>query len=347
MVTICDHDPRWPIAFEDEKQAIIHRLEGHIAAAEHVGSTAVPGLAAKPTIDILVGVRRLVDAQHCIPLLANLGYEYVPEYEAEFPERRYFRKGPTGRQTYHLHMVEVGSGFWVRHLRFRNYLRAHPDAAREYELLKRQLAAQYGRQAYTEAKTPFIRGIEALAARDLQPAPTHERGAVPEMTSSCAVELLKLLEQSGIEVYVDGGWAVDALLGEHTRPHRDLDIAMPHRSVPRVREILRSRGYEDVPRPDTWECNFVLGDGRGHEVDVHSYVLDDQGHNVYGVEYTSEHLTGTGAIDGYAVRCIAPDWLVKFHSGHELDENDHADVRALCARFGIPLPPEFTRPGPS
>ncbi len=83
-------------------------------------------------------------------------------------------------------------------------------------------------------------------------------------------------------------------------------------------------------RPDSWECNFVLGDGGGHEVHVHSYVLNDKGDNVYGVEYQSAHLTGTGSIAGYSVKCMAPEWLVKFHSGYELDENDRADVRALC-----------------
>lgn len=98
MVTICDYDLRWPLAFEDEKRAIIRAIGGHISALEHIGSTAVPGLAAKPTIDIMVGLRQLEDARHCIQPLADLGYEYVPEYEAEIPERRYFRKGPPGRR---------------------------------------------------------------------------------------------------------------------------------------------------------------------------------------------------------------------------------------------------------
>ncbi len=71
---------------------------------------------------------------------------------------------------------------------------------------------------------------------------------------------------------------------------------------------------------------------------VHSYALGENGNNTYGVEYRAEHLTGTGVINGRTVRCIAPEWLVKFHSGYELDEDDHRDVRLLCKKFGIPIP---------
>jgi lincosamide nucleotidyltransferase A/C/D/E len=158
-----------------------------------------------------------------------------------------------------------------------------------------------------------------------------------------AASVVELLEQHGLEVYVDGGWAVDALLGEQTRVHGDLDIAVPHRHVFLLRELLASRGYCERNRHDTWECNFVLADPLGREIDVHSYTLDDAGNNVYGVAYVREHLTGNGSIAGYPVRCIAPEWLVKFHAGYDLDENDFHDVRALCDRFDIPLPDEYLR----
>jgi lincosamide nucleotidyltransferase A/C/D/E len=161
------------------------------------------------------------------------------------------------------------------------------------------------------------------------------------MDARSASELIRSLELHSIEVYVDGGWAVDALLGVETRAHEDLDIALPHAQVPRLRELLTDRGFREQPRDDSWECNFVLADEHGSRVDVHSYTLDEEGRNIFGVPYRSEHLTGRGSIDGYPVRCIAPEWLVKFHTGYEIDDNDRHDVRLLCERFGIELPEEY------
>jgi lincosamide nucleotidyltransferase A/C/D/E len=163
------------------------------------------------------------------------------------------------------------------------------------------------------------------------------------MDAEHAIELIQFLEQHGLEVYVDGGWAVDALLGHQTRAHLDLDIAIPHKQVPRLREMLAAKGYEQKTRDDTWECNFVLGNGSGQELDVHSYELDDEGNNIFGVEYRREHLCGSGVINGCPVRCIAPEWLIKFHSGYKLDENDYLDVKALCERFGFALPDEYQK----
>jgi len=163
------------------------------------------------------------------------------------------------------------------------------------------------------------------------------------MDARDAAEVVAFLERHGLEVYVDGGWAVNALLSVQTRPHADLDIAVPHKHVPRLRELLATRGYREQPRDDAWECNFVLADGRGRKIDVHSYTLDDAGNHLHGVAYIAEHLTGRGSIHNYPVRCISPEWLVKFHTGYELDENDFRDVRALCERFGIPLPDEYLR----
>lgn len=163
------------------------------------------------------------------------------------------------------------------------------------------------------------------------------------MSAESTVELMQLFDQHGIEVIVDGGWGVDAVLGEQTRPHDDLDIALQHKDVPKLRALLEARGYKDVPRHDTRECNFVMGDDQGHAVDFHSYTFDADGNLIFGVPYPPDSLTGTGTILGYPVKCITPDWLVKFHSGYELDENDYRDVAALCQRFNIPLPPEYKR----
>jgi rfaE bifunctional protein nucleotidyltransferase chain/domain len=160
-VRVETYDPRWPSMFEQEKQSILEAVGEYVAAVEHVGSTSVQGLGAKPIIDIMVAVRSLEDAPSCIGPLHAIGYEYVPDYELVMPERRYFRKGQRGAGTHHLHMVEPTSAFWEEHLLFRDHLRAHAQAAAEYESLKRELAAAHGadRGAYTEAKTEFIKSI--------------------------------------------------------------------------------------------------------------------------------------------------------------------------------------------
>ena len=177
----------------------------------------------------------------------------------------------------------------------------------------------------------------------MKPFAHDEQKSSAEINGDAVVELMQLFNQHGIEVIVDGGWGVDALLGQQTRSHADLDIALPHKEVPKLRALLEARGYKDVPRSDTWECNFVMGDDNGHEVDIHSYTFDASGTLVFGVECPLDALTGTGSIQGYSVKCISPEWMVKFHSGYELDENDYRDVSALCKRFGMALPTEYER----
>lgn len=167
-VIIVAYDPRWPTIYSREKDQILGAVGNKVVAIEHVGSTAIPRLGAKPIIDIMVAVRQLSDAKECIGPLRSIGYEYVPEYEKELPERRYFRKGPEGvrNKHFHLHMVQHGEDFWKQHLMFRDYLRCHPDAAKQYCELKRKLAEKHAldREAYTDAKTLFIESILTQAA---------------------------------------------------------------------------------------------------------------------------------------------------------------------------------------
>jgi lincosamide nucleotidyltransferase A/C/D/E len=177
----------------------------------------------------------------------------------------------------------------------------------------------------------------------MKPSDSVEQKSHAEMSGDAVIELLQLFEQHGIEVFVDGGWGVDALLGIQTRSHADLDLALQHKDVPKLRTLLEARRYQDVPRSDTRDCNFVMGDDKGHEVDIHSYTFDAHGTLVFGVAYPLASLTGTGTIQGYPVKCISPEWMVEFHSGYALDENDYHDVAALCERFGIALPAEYER----
>jgi lincosamide nucleotidyltransferase A/C/D/E len=161
------------------------------------------------------------------------------------------------------------------------------------------------------------------------------------MTAKDVIEIVQLFNQNHIELYIDGGWGVDALLGEQTRTHADLDIAVQYKDVPQIRALLEARGYKDVPRDDTRDCNFVLGDDQGHQIDIHSYTFDAAGNHVYGVAYPFDSLTGEGSVNRQPVKCISPEWMVQFHTGYKLDENDYHDVKALCQRFGIKMPSEY------
>jgi len=161
------------------------------------------------------------------------------------------------------------------------------------------------------------------------------------MKAEDVVEITKLLRGHHIEVYVDGGWCVDGLIGNQTREHQDLDIALPHKFDKTLRAVLKEKGFEEIQQTDSWECNYVLRDKSGLLVDVHTYELDERGRNIFGVPYESIHLTGTGLINGYAVKCISPEWTMKFHTGYALDENDYHDVLVLSRKFGLPIPSEY------
>ncbi len=162
-VRIVEYNPNWPEIYKLEKNKIQEEIGEYIESIDHIGSTAVEDLVAKPIIDILIGLKSLEDAQFCIPKLEELNYEYVPEFEDVLPDRRYFRKPPTdqGSRDFHVHMVEIKTYFWKRQLIFRDYLRKFPEVANEYGELKLKLAAelQDDRTAYSDGKTDFILGI--------------------------------------------------------------------------------------------------------------------------------------------------------------------------------------------
>lgn len=159
-VTVAEYDPRWPELFAEEAGQLRQAMSDALVAVEHVGSTAVPGLSAKPVIDILVSVATFGEGERAAPALAALGYEC--RGESGIPGRLFFRKGPVQfRRTHHLHMVEVGHAQWVSLLLFRDHLRTHPNAAQQYEALKRDLAVRFcdDRAAYSAGKADFIKAI--------------------------------------------------------------------------------------------------------------------------------------------------------------------------------------------
>ena len=169
-VRVVPYSPEWPRLFEEERGLLESAFGGRALAFEHVGSTSVPGLAAKPVLDLMASVRDLKDVEPCVAPLARVGYTY--KGENGLPGRHYFTKGSPLR-THHLHVVTHGGDFWREHLLFRDHLRAHPDEARAYARLKTELSRKFSRDraAYTEAKAPFIRRVVELAKAETNQFP--------------------------------------------------------------------------------------------------------------------------------------------------------------------------------
>jgi GrpB-like predicted nucleotidyltransferase (UPF0157 family) len=150
------HDPGWAARFEEERGLLAEAIgEWAPGGIHHVGSTAVPGLEAKPIVDILVGVRDLETARACFGPLADLDYLYAP-YLPE--EMHWFCKPDPAHRTHHLHLVPLDSRRFRDELTFRDRLREDPELSERYAVLKRELASRYreDREAYTEAKSAFI-----------------------------------------------------------------------------------------------------------------------------------------------------------------------------------------------
>jgi GrpB-like predicted nucleotidyltransferase (UPF0157 family) len=168
-IVICEYDPSWPRLFDEEQMRVRDALGSLATRIEHVGSTAVPGLAAKPVIDLLVGVRSLVEARSgSIDPLGVLGYTYMKEYESWLPDEMLFRKGSPGPWTHHLHLTEPSSPRWEEFILIRDYLRTHADVARAYGDLKTALATLFQDDiaGFRDAKGPFLRAVLAKARAD-------------------------------------------------------------------------------------------------------------------------------------------------------------------------------------
>ncbi|WP_161634641.1 GrpB family protein [Microvirga flocculans] len=161
-IVLVPHDPKWAELFARERAALVQACGGHVSAVHHIGSTAVPGLAAKPIIDILAVLRVPEDGPACIGILGRLGYDFRGANGID--QRFYFTKGSP--RSHHLHMYPSDHSEVERHLRFRDYLRSHPDEAAAYADLKLQLAARFADdpEAYSTAKNEFCARVDQLAA---------------------------------------------------------------------------------------------------------------------------------------------------------------------------------------
>lgn len=161
-VVVVDYDPTWPALFATLRAPVAAALGDVAVAVEYVGSTAIPGLAAKPIIDLDVAIRSAADLPEVIGRLARLGYAY--EGDKGIPGRAAFAWPPQAAR-HHLYVCALDAAAYRQHLLFRDYMRAHPEAVAAYAALKRQLAARYRahRDAYTEAKGPFVHTAMARA----------------------------------------------------------------------------------------------------------------------------------------------------------------------------------------
>ena len=161
IVKLIPYNSNWERLFEDEKSSLQEVIGAYVLDIQHVGSTSIPGMIAKPIIDIAIAVQSFEDATVCIKPIEQLGYEYRGEFG--IPRRHYFTKGDP--RTHHIHMNEISSRDWLDQITYRNYLIQHPGVAKEYAELKVKLAQSYptNRQLYTESKAPFINHVLQLA----------------------------------------------------------------------------------------------------------------------------------------------------------------------------------------
>jgi lincosamide nucleotidyltransferase A/C/D/E len=159
------------------------------------------------------------------------------------------------------------------------------------------------------------------------------------MSADEVVAIVHGLESAGIDVWLDGGWGVDALLEEQTRPHDDLDLVCSLEDVPRLREILAGRGYELLGGAPP--MSFELVDRDGRQVDVHPVTWQPNGDGLYLMRdgntwpYPAGGFQGRGKVAGREVRCLTPEVQAITHAGYELDESDRHDLAALRERFGV------------
>ena len=170
----------------------------------------------------------------------------------------------------------------------------------------------------------------------------------PRITAAAAVDLLQLIESAGIEVWLDGGWAVDAAVDRQTRSHKDLDIIVRTSDLPLLRNVLYSRRF--VMQSGGGPTNFVLANESGLEVDVHAVVFDQDGNGVYRMNngadwvFPAAGFAGRGEILGFSVRCLTPEVQVLCHAhGYVPTEKDLRDMQLLQARFGVELPEHLRR----
>lgn len=169
-----------------------------------------------------------------------------------------------------------------------------------------------------------------------------------QMTAENVIDIYQDLHERGVQIWLDGGWGVDALLERQTRPHNDVDIVVQEKDIEKLQKFFDERGFVKVPRDDARAWNYVVGNDTHGEIDVHVINIGENGDGIYGPKengqaYPASSLTGTGKINETEVQCLSAEYQVESHSGYELKEKDFNDVSALCEKFNIALPKEYEK----
>jgi GrpB-like predicted nucleotidyltransferase (UPF0157 family) len=244
-VDLVPHDQDWAQAFALERNRIVEVLGSFEAGGvlewiEHVGSTAIPGIHAKPVLDIAAVVHPFPLSEQGRDGLAKLGYEY--RGEAGIPGREFFRTDP---RTRHLHVFAFDSEAFFQHVFFRDYLRVHQEKALEYEALKLELATRFrtDREAYTNGKDKLV----AQLNREARAWHIGTTGFTP------VLEVAKIMASYRGEWMLSSGWAVDTWLGETSRTHHDIDIVVWRDELPELKRFLLENG---------WDAQVVIEEGK-------------------------------------------------------------------------------------
>lgn len=162
------------------------------------------------------------------------------------------------------------------------------------------------------------------------------------ITKTDVIEILSYAEDNEIDIWLDGGWGVDALLGEETRLHNDVDLFVEERNSKKFIEVIKEKGFEEVIEVYSTTDHTVWRDGKDRIIDLHIFKFNEQTDIVFEDEtYPSKVFSGIGKIGDKVVKCIDAENQVLFHLGYEYDENDRHDVKVLCERFDIPVPKEY------
>jgi lincosamide nucleotidyltransferase A/C/D/E len=166
------------------------------------------------------------------------------------------------------------------------------------------------------------------------------------MPGEMLADLYSQLERRGIKIWIDGGWGVDALLGEQTRSHSDVDFVVQEKDLAALDAFLRGAGYKDVPRNDARAWNYVLAHNNGSEIDIHVISISEGSDGIYGPPengqaYPAYALQGVGGINGQRLLCMSLEYQLANHTGYELRDKDFQDIRHLCQKFGVKPPKEY------